>query len=150
MRVAEVVQHKGAKVVTATPDDSVEAVSRILRDAQIGAVVVVGRDGRMVGILSERDIVRGLADQGAALLDKPVSELMTRDVSTCTSEATVQELMEQMVVGRIRHLPVVDGDDLVGIVSVGDIVKNALLELRSVKDTLEDYIARAAYRALDE
>ncbi len=150
MQMIEIINQKGAEVVTAAVDDTVQAVSMTLKKNRIGAVVVLDGSGRIAGIISERDIVHGVADQGATVLAKPVAELMTREVATCAPQSTVEELMDQMVVGRIRHLPVVDGDKLVGIVSVSDIVKNGLIELRSIKDALQDYIGEATSRSLDE
>ena len=104
----------------------------------------------MAGILSERDIVYGVADRGADVLAEPASNLMTRDVRTCTPDATADQLMHQMLDGRIRHLPVVGQGDLVGIISVGDVVKQGLGELLAVRDTLQRYIHEASVRAIDD
>ena len=105
MRVSEIVKNKGSKVVSVLPTDSVERVSRVLRDARVGAVIVLDEGGRMAGILSERDIVHGVADRGADVLAEPASNLMTREVRTCTPESSVGKLMNQMIDGGIRHLP---------------------------------------------
>ena len=150
MRVSEMIRDKGAKVVSVSPTDSVERVSRVLRDARIGAVVVTDDAGRMAGILSERDIVHGLADRGAGVLAEPASNLMTRDVRTCTPESSVDQLMNQMIDGRIRHLPVVERGELAGIVSVGDVVKQGLDEVLAVRDVLQRYIHEASIRAIDD
>ena len=151
MRVSEMIKDKGSKVITVLPTDSVERVSQILRDARIGAVLVVDEGGRIAGILSERDIVYGVADRGADVLAEPVSNLMTREVRTCTPESSVDQLMNQMLDERIRHLPVLEqGGALAGIVSVGDVVKQGLAEVLAVRDTLQRYIHEASARALDD
>ena len=149
MRVSEMIKDKGSKVITVLPTESVERASQVLRDSRIGAVPVVEKDGSMAGILSERDIVHGVARQGAEVLADPVSALMTREVRTCTPESSIDQLMEQMLAGRIRHLPVVDQGALVGIVSVGDIVKQGHAEVLAVRDTLQRYIHEASVRAID-
>ena len=150
MYVSEIIEDKGSRVISVLLTDSVERVSRVLRDARIGAVLVVDEDGRMAGILSERDIVDGVADRGADVLAEPASNLMTRDVRTCTPDSSVDQLMNQMLDGRIRHLPVVEQGDLVGIISVGDVVKHGLDELLAVRDTLQRYIHEASVRAIDD
>ena len=150
MRVSEMIKDKGSKVITVLPTDSVERVSQILRDARIGAVLVVDEGGRMAGILSERDIVYGVADRGADALAEPVSNLMTREVRTCTPESSVDQLMNQMLDERIRHLPVLEQGALAGIVSVGDVVKQGLAEVLAVRDTLQRYIHEASARSLDD
>ena len=150
MRVSEMIKDKGSKVITVLPTDSVERVSQILRDARIGAVLVVDEGGRIAGILSERDIVYGVADRGADVLAEPVSNLMTREVRTCTPESSVDQLMNQMLDERIRHLPVLEQGALAGIVSVGDVVKQGLAEVLAVRDTLQRYIHQASARALDD
>ena len=150
MRVCEMIKDKGSKVITVLPTESVERVSQILRDARIGAVLVVDEGGRMAGILSERDIVYGVADRGADALAEPVSNLMTREVRTCTPESSVDQLMNQMLDERIRHLPVLEQGALAGIVSVGDVVKQGLAEVLAVRDTLQRYIHAASARALDD
>ena len=150
MRVSEMIRDKGSKVITVLPTESVERVSQVLRDARIGAVPVVDESGRLAGILSERDIVHGVASRGAGVLAEPVSALMTREVRTCTPEASIDHLMEQMIAGSIRHLPVVDRDALVGLVSVGDVVKQSHAEMLAVRDTLQRYIHEASARVLDD
>ena len=149
MRVSEMIKDKGSRVITVLPTESVERVSQVLRDARIGAVPVVEKDGNMAGILSERDIVHGVASRGTDVLAQPVSALMTREVRTCTPESSVEQLMEQMLAGRIRHLPVVDQGALVGIVSVGDVVKQGHAEVLAVRDTLQRYIHEASVRSID-
>ena len=106
-------------------------------------MLVLGVDRRIVGILSERDIVRALAERGAAALDEPVSQMMTRKVSTCTESETVSSIMERMTDGKFRHVPVVDQGRLVGIVSIGDVVKHRLQEMERDSAAMRDYILTA-------
>jgi len=113
---------------------------KLLAERRIGAVVVLGADHRIVGILSERDIVRALAEHGPTALNKPVSQVMTRDVKTCTEDDTVEGLMGRMTTGKFRHMPVVQQGKLVGIVSIGDVVKNRVEEIEHEAATLRDYI----------
>jgi CBS domain-containing protein len=111
---------------------------------RIGALVVLDQDANIAGIVSERDITRGLAEHGADILSMTVAQIMTADVVTCRPENGVGELMKKMTTGRFRHLPVVDQGKLVGIVSIGDIVKFRLEELEAEASQLQDYIAGAA------
>src|SRR5690606_10005837 len=110
----------------------------------VGALVVSEGGADIAGIISERDIVRALAADGAAVLDRPLHELMTADVATCSPRATVDELMRLMTERRIRHVPVTDTGDLVGIVSIGDVVKSRIDELQVEADTLHQYLASGA------
>lgn len=143
MNVDGILRTKGATVVTIEPDSTVSSLVRGLQDARIGAMVV-SADGRSVlGIVSERDVVRGLAERGAGILAAPVSELMTREVVCCTPRDTVKQVMAEMTRRRVRHLPVVADGVLCGIVSIGDIVKNRLEEMETETNVLrEAYIAR--------
>jgi CBS domain-containing protein len=143
MNVDGILRSKGARVVTIRPDASVADLVAGLRDAGIGAMVV-SADGRAVdGIVSERDVVRALAQHGGRVVDRPVSDLMTRNVVTCSPGDTVKQLMTEMTRRRIRHLPVVDNGSLVGIVSIGDVVKNRLEEMETETNVLrEAYIGR--------
>ena len=138
MSVGEILKEKGADVETIDGDATVaEAVER-LRDERIGAVVV-SADGRTVqGVLSERDVVIGLADHRDALLNMKVRDLMTRSAATCSPDDGVEKVMLEMTELRARHLPVVDGGRLVGIVSIGDVVKNRLDEVQLEKNVLRD------------
>jgi CBS domain-containing protein len=99
--------------------------------------------GQIEGILSERDIVRVLGERGASVLDEPVSEVMTRKVVSCRQNETVAALMEKMTLGKFRHLPVVDGDRVVGLISIGDIVKRRVQEYETEQEALRDYIKTA-------
>jgi CBS domain-containing protein len=142
MSVGAILKAKGAEVETIHGDATVaEAVER-LRDGRIGALVV-SPDGQAVeGIFSERDVVRGLADHGDALLSTKVRDLMTKSVATCSREDGVEKVMLEMTEFRARHFPVVDDGRLVGIVSIGDVVKNRLDEVQLEKKVLQDsYIA---------
>jgi CBS domain-containing protein len=144
MRISDVIRAKGNAVVTVQPDMDVRALLAVLAEHRIGAVVVSGDGTTVDGIVSERDIVRALADRGAAVISEPVSAIMTSEVQTCTPETPVMELMSVMTHGRFRHVPVVIEDRLVAIVSIGDIVKNRVGELEIERDSLTSYITSAA------
>ena len=137
--VANLLQGKGSQVVTVSPETPVSALVRLLAERRIGAAPVVDAAGRVVGIVSERDVVRGLAGD-AAVLDHPVSRLMTSEVKTCSLGDTVLEVMEVMTAGRFRHLPVVENGRLAGIVSIGDVVKQRIEEAQFEVDALKSYI----------
>ncbi len=143
MDVDGILRAKGAAVVTIRPDATVGELVRGLRDERIGAMVV-SEDGRSVlGIISERDVVRGLADRGPRILEAQVAELMTRQVVSCTPRDSVKQVMEEMTRRRVRHLPVVADGALAGIISIGDVVKNRLEEMAMETNVLrEAYIAR--------
>jgi CBS domain-containing protein len=142
MLIVTVLRSKGDAVVTVAPDATVRELLDTLAEHRIGAVVVSSGAG-IAGIVSERDVVRRLRDVGAALLDRPVARIMTTDVVTCRCETAVDELMGTMTERRIRHVPVVgDRGELVGIVSIGDLVKSRISELESERDDLVGYIAR--------
>jgi CBS domain-containing protein len=142
MNVDGILRVKGSTVMTIPPDATVASLVRGLRDERIGAMVV-SQDGTTVdGIVSERDVVRGLAESGARILDRRVQEIMTTPVSTCSPGDAVKTVMETMTLRRIRHLPVVSDGRLVGIVSIGDVVKNRLDEMAT-----ETSVLREAYLA---
>ena len=141
MNVEAILRGKGRAVATIRPDQTVTAVLAALRDRNIGALVV-SEDGEAVdGIISERDIVHGLADHGGELLSLNVTEVMTRPVTTCDPDDSVADLMAEMTNRRIRHLPVVRDGRLVGIVSIGDLVKNRLDEIEYEARSLRSFIA---------
>jgi CBS domain-containing protein len=144
MRISDVIRAKGNAVVTVPPDMDVRALLAVLAEHRIGAVVVSTDGASVDGIVSERDIVRALADRGATVISEPVSEIMTSEVQTCTPQTPVVELMSVMTHGRFRHVPVVVNDQLVAIVSIGDIVKNRVGELEIERDSLTSYITSAA------
>jgi CBS domain-containing protein len=143
MTVKAILAGKRAGLITIEPTATLTDAVRLLAAKRIGAVVVTGADDRLVGILSERDIVRTLADQGEAALNAPVSESMTRKVVTCAETETISEIMERMTAGKFRHVPVVEQGRLVGIVSIGDVVKSRLEEMERESDALRDYIRTA-------
>ncbi len=129
MSVEHILRSKGRTVVTIEPDRTLGEAARLLSDRKIGAVVVGNALRPVLGILSERDIVRAVATQGPAALDEPVSRFMTEKVVTCTGREAINDLMEMMTDGKFRHVPVVESGQLTGIVSIGDIVKHRLAEV---------------------
>ena len=143
MTVKAILSVKGSDVVTIEPTASLESAAKLLSERRVGALVVLGADRRIVGILSERDIVRTLAKRGAAALVEPLAQIMTREVITCKQSDTVAEIMEWMTTGKFRHVPVVENDRLAGIVSIGDVVKHRLHEMEREQEALRDYIQTA-------
>jgi CBS domain-containing protein len=143
MNVKTILSNKGSDVTTIGPKATLEEAVSSLAAHRIGALVVLGADQRLIGILSERDIVRTLAEQGAAALSMPLAQAMTRKVVTCGECDTVVAIMEQMTKGKFRHVPVVDQDRLIGIVSIGDVVKHRLSEMEDESAALRDYIQTA-------
>lgn len=140
MRISDILRTKGDEVVTVDPSATITEVLTCLDVHRVGAVVV-SPDGRdIAGILSERDVVRRLARDGTGIVDLAAADLMTRDVITCRRDDSVDELMEVMTERRIRHVPVVDGQALAGIVSIGDVVKLRVTELEREARELHDYI----------
>ena len=150
MQVSEILQSKGDRVLAIEPDAKVRDVAGTLRQEGIGAALVRDPDGALLGIVSERDIVRGLAEEGAATLDKRAADLMSRSVVTCQPESSTEELMEQMLAHQIRHLPVCENGELVGIVSVGDVVRGALSELKWREKVLQQQLVTAVGWSTDE
>jgi len=148
--VAEILDEKGGRVVSIRPDKPVLDVVGVLQTERIGAALVSAEDGKLLGIISERDIVRGIAERGATTLEVPASDLMTSDVITCTPDMNTEELMGQMLDKRIRHFPVVKEGELLGIVSIGDVVKNVVTELAWIKNALEQQVVKSAAWATDE
>ncbi len=143
MHVAAILRDKGRHVECVGLDAMVMDVARLLAAKRIGAVVVTSADGGVAGIISERDIIRVIGRDGVAALEWPVAEAMTRRVVTARERDTVGELMQRMTEGRFRHLPVVENGRLVGIVSIGDVVKNHIAEVEHDAEALRDYIAHA-------
>ncbi len=141
MKVKAMLSTKESKVVTARPDTTVATAITLLKQERIGALVVSDDGDHVQGILSERDVVRALVDHGGDLLNKPVSDLMTRAVKTCTLDANIQDVMSEMTHSRIRHLPVLDDGKLCGMISIGDVVKNRLDELEAETTVLREYIS---------
>jgi CBS domain-containing protein len=141
MRISDLLRSKGTAVATVEPDTTVTDLLRGLAENNVGAMVVVGSDG-IAGIVSERDVVRRLNDFGPDLLTRPVSDIMTRMVASCTPEDSVDHLSVLMTERRIRHVPVVVAGKLAGIVSIGDVVKSRMQELEKTQEHLEAYIAQ--------
>jgi len=140
MTVARIIGNKGRDVVTAQPHRTLAEVTRQLAERRIGAVVVTDGAGSIRGILSERDIVRALAERGAAALDDAVSLHMTTKVVTCSPSARIPDIMSGMTTGKFRHMPVEEDGRLVGIISIGDVVKHRLAEMETERQALESYI----------
>lgn len=138
--VKNVLQRKGNDVISVAPDTTMLDTAKVLRENKIGAVLACEKGGRMCGVLSERDIVIAIAKQGASILSKPVSEFMTEGVYTCVPEDDMKSLMETMTTRRIRHLPVVEDDKVVGMVSIGDVVRERMAETEAEAEALKAYI----------
>jgi CBS domain-containing protein len=142
MRVSEVLRRKGATVITIAPDASVRDLLALLAEHGIGAVVVSGDGVVVAGIVSERDVVRRVHQDGEQVLGGPVAAIMTAEVETCAPPDDVEQLMSVMTERRVRHLPVVEDGRLVGLVSIGDVVKHRISEVQAERDQLSAYIAR--------
>jgi CBS domain-containing protein len=141
MRIADVLRGKGGAVVTINSDATVAELLAGLADHNIGAMVVTGPDG-VKGIVSERDVVRQLHKHGASVLSQPVEKIMTSVVSSCSKEDTVDSLTLLMTENRVRHVPVLENGKLIGIVSIGDVVKTRMQELESEHEQLQSYITQ--------
>ena len=142
MTVRAILDSKGHQIIHVGPDDTLSAAIKLLSERKIGAVLVMSGQ-HLDGILSERDIVRVIGERGAAALDEPVQAVMTRKVISCKASDTVGALMEMMTSGKFRHLPVMEGDKMVGLISIGDVVKWRLREFEHEQEALRDYIATA-------
>jgi CBS domain-containing protein len=142
MTVRAILDSKGHHILSVEPEAKLSAAVKILGERKIGAVLVMSK-GRIEGILSERDIVRVLSERGGTVLDEAVSEVMTRKVISCRQSDTVAAIMETMTTGKFRHLPVVDGDRVVGLISIGDIVKWRVQEYENEQEALRQYIKTA-------
>jgi CBS domain-containing protein len=143
MHVEHILRNKGRGVVTIEPNRTLAEAALLLAERKIGAVVVGDTFRPVLGILSERDIVRAIAARGPCALDEPVSRSMTEKVITCTGQSAINQVMEIMTEGRFRHVPVVEDGSLVGIVSIGDVVKHRLAEVEAESIAMRDYIASA-------
>jgi CBS domain-containing protein len=142
MTVRAILDSKGHNILSVEPDATLSAAIKLLGERKIGAVLVMDK-GRIEGILSERDIVRVLSERGASVLDEPVSEVMTRKVISCRQNDTVSAIMEMMTTGKFRHLPVVEDERVVGLISIGDIVKWRVREYENEQEALRQYIKTA-------
>lgn len=141
MNVAAILKAKGRAVSTARPDTALLDISVKLAAKKIGAIIVVGENGQVAGIISERDLIRAIAEQGAPALDAPVSNFMTRNIVSCRENTTLDDLMATMTQGRFRHLPVIEDGALVGIVSIGDVVKHHVAEVEMEVSAMRGYLA---------
>jgi CBS domain-containing protein len=142
MTVRAIIDAKGRQVVSIGADAKVSSAVKILSERRIGAVLVLA-GGKIDGIISERDIVRVLGERGPAILDEPVRVVMTSKVMTCRRADTVSSVMEKMTEGKFRHLPVVEDGQVIGLVSIGDVVKHRVMEYEKEQEALRDYIKTA-------
>jgi CBS domain-containing protein len=142
MTVRAILDNKGHDVLSVEPEAKLASAIKLLSERKIGAVLAM-KGGRIEGILSERDIVRVLGERGASVLEEPVSAVMTRKVVSCKQSDTVSGIMEMMTHGKFRHLPVFDGERLVGLISIGDVVKSRVQEYEHEQEALREYIKTA-------
>jgi len=140
MYVKNVLQRKGHEIISVSPGDSLLDVAKVLRENKIGAVLVCEKAGRMCGVLSERDIIIAIAKHGGDILGGKVSDFMTEGVYTCSLDDEMKTVMEQMTRKRIRHLPVVEEGNVVGMISIGDVVKQRMAETEAESEALKSYI----------
>jgi len=141
MNVAAILKDKGRSVCTASPDASLLDIAKVLAEKRIGCIVLLDDDEKVAGIVSERDLVRTLAGNGPKILEEPVVHCMTRDVVSCRESDTIDRIMAQMTSRRFRHMPVVENGRLVGLVSIGDVVKQRIAEAEMEAAAMRDYIA---------
>ncbi len=141
MRVSNLLATKGRDVATISQERTVADAVQVLKERRIGALIVTGPNPPLAGIVSERDVVRALAERGASALDQKVADIMSSDVTTCDESTTAVELMGLMTEHRIRHVPVVHSGQLVGMISIGDVVKARFDELEHEKKDLLDYVS---------
>lgn len=141
MTVLSILNAKGSDVCTIQAGQKISETAQTLRQKKIGAVVVVGPAGEVIGVISERDLVRAVADGGAGALDHPVRDYMTKEVATCAKADHVDTVIENMTRGRFRHMPVVENGELCGIISIGDVVKKRIEDTEREAKELREYIA---------
>lgn len=141
MNIAQLLKAKGRAVTTARPDVKLLDIVTSLASKRIGAIVIVGEKGELAGIISERDVILALANSSEAVLEDSVSKHMTRDVVTCQESTTIDEMMELMTQGRFRHVPVIEDGALIGIISIGDVVKNHIAEVEMEVTAMRGYFA---------
>jgi len=133
----------GGDIISIEPTADLAAAARLLGARRIGAVIIRGAGGRLAGILSERDIVRAIYEHGADALGLPVGQVMTRNVATCGEDDTIASIMERMTTGKFRHMPVLAKGQLVGVISIGDVVKQRVEEIEQESEAMRDYIRTA-------
>lgn len=143
MNVKTILAAKGGDIISIEPTANIAAAAALLSTHRIGVVVIRGAGGRLSGILSERDIVRAVSEHGAAALMIPVGQVMTRNIMTCSEDDSIADIMERMTSGKFRHMPVLKDNKLVGLVSIGDVVKQRVEEIERDADALRDYIQTA-------
>ena len=141
MIVSQLLKSKGFQVYTVSEETNIIEISRILSEKRIGVAVIINKSKKVIGIISERDIIRGLSKYGEKVLDMPSKALMTKNVITSGLDSHIDELMREMTNSRIRHMPIVEDEKLVGLISIGDVVKNRVEELQAEGDMLREYIA---------
>ena len=141
MIVSQLLKSKGSQVYTVSEETNIIEISRILSEKRIGVAVIINESKNVIGIISERDIIRGLSQYGEKVLDMPSKALMTKNVITSGLDSHIDELMREMTNSRIRHMPIVEDEKLVGLISIGDVVKNRVEELQAEGDMLRDYIS---------
>ena len=141
MNVATILKHKGRNVVTTTTDKSLLDIAKLLQQHGIGCIVIVGDDDKIAGIVSERDLIRAIGQAGLEVLEAPVSNFMTKTVITAREADTVDQLMTEMTTRRFRHMPVVEKDRLIGLVSIGDLVKIQISEIEMEAAATREYTA---------
>ena len=141
MSVAQILQVKGSDVITARPEVAILDIAKILAEKKIGAVLVTAEDDALAGIISERDVVRALAEHGTKLGKVKVSDFMTRELITCSPDATLGQIMSLMTQGRVRHLPVLQNGKLCGLISIGDVVKRRIAEVEFEAEEMKRYIS---------
>lgn len=140
MLIQQLLNTKAGGVLTIAPSETVAAAAEVLAAKRIGALIVSGDGSDVLGVISERDIVREIGRRGAVILDEAVSALMTAKVTGCTAADSVDDVMRRMTDGRFRHMPVMEGDRMIGVISIGDVVKAQVAELAMEKDALEGMI----------
>jgi CBS domain-containing protein len=143
MNVKAILAAKGGDIISIEPTADLAAAVKLLSAHRIGAVVIRGAGGRLAGILSERDIMRAIYEHGAAALTLPVGQVMTRNVTTCGEDDSIASIMERMTTGKFRHMPVVSKGELIGLVSIGDVVKQRVGEIEQESEAMRDYIRTA-------
>ena len=142
MSVADILRSKGGDVITGVSRSTLRDICQLLVEHRIGAVLILGEGGVISGILSERDVVRAITVHGPPAMDRPVAEFMTEDVMTCGENSTIADVMERMTTGKFRHLPVVRNDVLVGLISIGDVVKHRIEAAEREAEEMRSYIAQ--------
>lgn len=141
MNIASLLKAKGRAVATARAEASLLEIASQLSSKGIGAIVIVNDRDEVIGIISERDLVKAIGARGVSALSLAVGEIMTREVVSCTEDRTIEDLMGIMTTGRFRHVPVVEGGRLIGIVSIGDVVKNHIAEVEMEVSAMKDYLS---------